>query len=66
MWNSLVVSPIMARSGDGGPLRVEPMKAASEPSPPPPGREAQSAEAVGNKLEAPKVNGFVEGEATAL
>jgi hypothetical protein len=33
MRNSSVESPIMAHSGDGGPLHVEPMKAASEPSP---------------------------------
>jgi hypothetical protein len=29
----------------------------------PPGRETQATEAVGNELEAPKVNGFTEGEA---
>jgi hypothetical protein len=28
------------------------------------GREAQAAEAVGDELEAQKVNGFTEGEAT--
>jgi hypothetical protein len=33
MCNSSVESPIMARSGDGGLLQVEPMKAASELSP---------------------------------
>jgi hypothetical protein len=32
MWNSSVESPIMARNGDGGPLRVEPMMAVSESS----------------------------------
>jgi hypothetical protein len=31
--NSSVEFPIMACSGDGGPLWVEPMKVASEPSP---------------------------------
>jgi hypothetical protein len=30
VWNSLVESHIMAHSGDGGPLRVEPMMAVSE------------------------------------
>jgi hypothetical protein len=30
MWNSSVEYPVMADSGDGGPLRVEPMMAASE------------------------------------
>jgi hypothetical protein len=33
VWNSSVESSIMAHSGDGGPLQVEPMKVASEPSP---------------------------------
>jgi hypothetical protein len=27
LWNSLVESSIMAHRGDGGPLRIEPMKA---------------------------------------
>jgi hypothetical protein len=30
MWNSLVESSIMAHCGDGGPLRVEPMKVVPE------------------------------------
>jgi hypothetical protein len=33
MWNSLVESPIMAHSRDGGLLWVEPMRAVSKPSP---------------------------------
>jgi hypothetical protein len=32
VWNLSVESPIMARGGDGGPLQVDPMMAASEPS----------------------------------
>jgi hypothetical protein len=32
VWNSSVVSPIMAYRGDGGSLQVEPMKAASKSS----------------------------------
>jgi hypothetical protein len=32
MWNSLMESPIMAHSGDGGPPQYEPMTVASEPS----------------------------------
>jgi hypothetical protein len=46
---------------DGDPLQVIPMKIVPES---PPGGEAQVAKAVGDELEAPKVNGFVEGEAT--
>jgi hypothetical protein len=30
VWNSSVESSIMTRYGDGGPLRVEPMKVVSE------------------------------------
>jgi hypothetical protein len=33
VWNSSAEFPVMARSGDGGLLRVEPMTVASEPSP---------------------------------
>jgi hypothetical protein len=33
MWNFSVESPVMAHSGDGGLPCVEPMTAASEPSP---------------------------------
>jgi hypothetical protein len=33
MWNSSTKSPVMARSGHGVPPWVEPMTAASEPSP---------------------------------
>jgi hypothetical protein len=33
MWNSSTESPIMARSGDGGPPRAEPITIESEPSP---------------------------------
>jgi hypothetical protein len=32
MWNSSVECPIMARNGDGGPLGVDPMALAFEPS----------------------------------
>jgi hypothetical protein len=33
IWNCSVDSPVMAHGGDGSPPRVEPMMAASEPSP---------------------------------
>jgi hypothetical protein len=50
----------MARS-DGDPLRVIPTKMTPES---PPGGEAQAAETVDDKLKAPKMNGFTEGETT--
>jgi hypothetical protein len=51
----------MAHS-DGDPLQVIPMKIVPES---PPGGEAQATNVVGDELEAPKVNDFVAGEATA-
>jgi hypothetical protein len=60
VWNSSVEFPIMGHSGDAGPLWVEPMSVVSEPSLL---GESQAAEAVGDELEAPKANGFAEGEA---
>jgi hypothetical protein len=50
----------MARS-DGDPLRVEPMKVTPKSSPL---GESQAIGAVGDGLKAPKMNGFIEGEAT--
>jgi hypothetical protein len=50
---------------DDDPLRVVPMKIAPDSPPPPLGGEAQAAKIVDDELEAPKVNGFAEGEANA-
>jgi hypothetical protein len=50
--------------GDSDPLQVVPTKIAPELPPPPRGGEAQAAKAVGDELEATKVNNFTEGEAT--
>jgi hypothetical protein len=61
VWNSLVESSIMAHCGDGGPLRVEPMKVVPES---PLLEEPQTAEVVGDELKAPKVNGFTKEEGT--
>jgi hypothetical protein len=60
---SEAMSPIMARSGDGGPPRAKPLMMVSEMSPM--GGEAQTAKAVDDELKTPKENGFAEGEATA-
>jgi hypothetical protein len=51
----------MAHSDDD-PLRVIPTKIA--PKSPPPRGEAQATKAVNDEHEAPKVNSFIEGEAT--
>jgi hypothetical protein len=63
MANHSVESPAMVRCRRGGPPSVRPITTVLEPSPR--GGEAQAAEAISDELKAPKMNGFVEGKATA-